>query len=317
MWLPISATLVTIYWGSNHSSTQVSHTLSSLLLPLCSMLSTLFFLLLLLVSLSALPAGYRPQYTAIYGHRLLNETNTSSDILISGSSCSGSYFNLSAASRGLSMAKSRLSWTYSSLTWDSDNYSCAYDALYTILYEIWSSDHKHWLERFKGINKTYLKHLAVGFKKFMQGKSTFEMVRDDIRKKLHSKYKEKFPYGTVGTSVAVLTAEMLCPQDSIAFSYPTCLKCDYKGDPVSDRLSFMLSPLNEVKSTSSWLSSMQHETHERCPNCKHNLKQPIYFNDPPHILAFDVNSLKVKLSKEIRFVDNGKTTILALKGVMP
>src|ERR1700685_2064546 len=30
------------------------------------------------------------------------------------------------------------------LIWDGDNYSCAYDALLTILYEIWSTDTKAW-----------------------------------------------------------------------------------------------------------------------------------------------------------------------------
>jgi hypothetical protein len=53
------------------------------------------------------------------------------------------------------------------LIWDGDNYSCAYDALLTILYEIWSTDTKAWTRRFKGINQCHLKSVFACFKKYM------------------------------------------------------------------------------------------------------------------------------------------------------
>ena len=43
------------------------------------------------------------------------------------------------------------------LIWDGDNYSCAYDALLTILYKIWSTDTKAWTRRFKEDNQHHLK----------------------------------------------------------------------------------------------------------------------------------------------------------------
>jgi len=42
----------------------------------------------------------------------------------------------------------------SGLIWDGKYYSCAYDALFTVLFEIWSSDTKLWTRRFKEINQT-------------------------------------------------------------------------------------------------------------------------------------------------------------------
>jgi hypothetical protein len=88
------------------------------------------------------------------------------------------------------------------------------------------------------------------------------------------------------------------------------------GDSVSDQLSLMLYPSHTAKSTSSWLNSIQHETNEKCPDCRQVLKQPIYFNEPSHILAFDVNSVNMKLSRKIKFVDNDKTTALSLRGII-
>jgi hypothetical protein len=58
----------------------------------------------------------------------------------------------------------------SGLIWDDDNYSCAYDALLTILYEIWSTDTKVWTRKFKEINQHHLirqrihqNQLAIGW----------------------------------------------------------------------------------------------------------------------------------------------------------
>ena len=51
------------------------------------------------------------------------------------------------------------------LIWDGDNYSRAYDALFTILYEIWSTDTKGWTGRFKEINQHHLKSVPACFKK--------------------------------------------------------------------------------------------------------------------------------------------------------
>jgi hypothetical protein len=85
--------------------------------PVSSMISALFLLLLLLVSLPALPAGYRPHNTAIFGNKPPNWPGTcptGPDQLISGSGYSNCYFDPSSASEGLSVASSRLSWTYSS-----------------------------------------------------------------------------------------------------------------------------------------------------------------------------------------------------------
>src|ERR1700677_3459989 len=68
----------------------------------------------------------------------------------------------------------------SGLIWDGDNYSCAYDALFTILYDIWSTDTKAWSRRFKEINQHHLKSLSACFKKYMNSQANFETARDTI-----------------------------------------------------------------------------------------------------------------------------------------
>src|SRR6202051_4224527 len=63
--------------------------------------------------------------------------------------------------------------------WDGDNYSCAYDALFTILFNIWVSNPKKWKKILKNSNQ-YLSTLHDGFQKYLRGASTLEVARDDI-----------------------------------------------------------------------------------------------------------------------------------------
>src|SRR6202050_2323218 len=174
------------------------------------------------------------------------------------------------------------------LIWDGDNYSCAYDALLTILYEIWSNDTKAWTRKFKEINQCHLKSLSACFKKYMNGQASFEKARDTIRHELHSQSPAQFPYGTRGTSVSALASAILAPQNFMAISSPECTECEYSEASIDDRLDFVLYEKEDTpKSTSHWLRSLEHETHERCPQCFSAMMQPICFKSAPNVLLFE------------------------------
>jgi hypothetical protein len=96
------------------------------------------------------------------------------------------------------------------------------DALFTVLYEIWSTDTNAWTRRFKKINQHHLKSLSVYFKIYINGQTSFETARDTIRHKLHSHSPAQFPYGKRGTNVAYLTSAVLAPHGFEAISSPKC-----------------------------------------------------------------------------------------------
>src|ERR1700677_3654075 len=148
----------------------------------------------------------------------------------------------------------------SGLIWDSDNYSCAYDSLFTILYKIWSNDTRAWARRFKKINQHHLKSLSACFKKYMNGQASFETARDTIRRELHSQSPAQFPYGTRGTSISALASAILAPQNVVAISSPECTNCEYSEAYIDDTLDFVLYEKEDTpKSISHWLRSLEHE----------------------------------------------------------
>jgi hypothetical protein len=126
------------------------------------------------------------------------------------------------------------------LIWNGDNYNCAYDALLTILYEVWSADTKAWTRRFKEINQCHLKSVSACFKKYMNGQASFETARDTIRNELHSQSPALFPYGIRGTSVSALASAIPAPQNFVAISSPECTSCEYSEASIDDRLDFVL-----------------------------------------------------------------------------
>ena len=177
---------------------------------------------------------------------------------------------------------------FSSPDWDVDNYSCAYHALLTILYEVWSTDTKAWRRRFKEINQCHLKSLSACFKKYMNGQASFETFRDTIRNELHSQSPALFPYGTRGTGFSALASAILAPQNFVAISSPECTNCEYSEVSIDDRLDFVLYEKEYTpKSTSHWLMSLEHE---RCPECFSAMMQPISFMSAPSVLIFEINS---------------------------
>ena len=170
--------------------------------------------------------------------------------------------------------------------------------LFTILYEIWSTDTKAWTRRFKEINQHCLKSVSGCFKKYMNGQVSFEKARDTVRHELHTQSPAQFPYGTRGTSVSALASTIFAPQNFVAISSPECTNCEYSELSIDDRLDFVLYEKEDIpKSTSHWLRSSKHETLEICPQCFSAMMQPISFKSAPDVLILKSTQEISKLVK--------------------
>jgi hypothetical protein len=142
----------------------------------------------------------------------------------------------------------------SGLIWDGNDYTCAYDALFTILYEICPTNTKAWTRRFKEVNKHHLKSLSACFKKYMNGQASFETSRGTIRHKLYSQSPAQFPYGTRGTSVSALVSAIIAPHNFVAISSPECTNCDILNQPLMTDyiLSYMRKRIHQNQLFIGW-----------------------------------------------------------------
>jgi hypothetical protein len=150
----------------------------------------------------------------------------------------------------------------------------------------------------------------------MNGQASFETARDTIRHEIHSQSPAQFAYGTRGTSVASLTSAILAPHNFVAISSSECINCEYSEPSIDDSLEFVLFEKGDSpKSTCHWLGSFEHETHERCPQCFSAMMWPISFKTIPSVLVFEINLINIKVSKTLKFEQEGETVVLDVRGL--
>jgi len=202
--------------------------------------------------------------------------------------------------------------------WDGENYSCAYDFLFSIFYDIWKDDPRSWSTKFKRINNRFLGSLGKRFEKVLQEKATLEEVRNIIRQKLHTMNAQKYPYGTTGAMVGYLAVDMLKSNQLVACSQVMCSECDYAEPEIGDRLDYVLlaGSSSTFKSTSEWLSTTNIPMNAECPNCSSALTNPTSYNQVPQILICEYPQTNIKTSHKITFVTGDKQTVLYLRGIV-
>ena len=93
------------------------------------------------------------------------------------------------------------------LIWDGENYSCAYDALYTLLWNIWITEPSKWTPIFATLSER-MGVFGEGLKNVENGILTVERLQNNIWQDLHNQFPEDFLYGYQGTSVVELVTKM-------------------------------------------------------------------------------------------------------------
>jgi len=203
------------------------------------------------------------------------------------------------------------------LAWDNDNYSCGYDSLFVILYNIWQENPQESSLVFQNLNKCCAS-LSKGFQRLQKNQLTFEQVRDNIRSILHRIDPVMFPTGLEYIDVSDLAKEMFKVRYSIASSQKQCSQCDYAEELNDDDLSYVLHADHSVKhSTNNWINTMSVPTSSRCLECNHKMKQFIFYNAIPHIVILKYPMQKIKTSHSLKlFTNNSETETLKLKGIV-
>jgi hypothetical protein len=117
-------------------------------------------------------------------------------------------------------SQSEIDYSYTvGLKWDHKDYSCAYDALFTIFYQIWIHNPTEWNHTFKKINPI-MRLLSSQFHKFHNNEISIECARDTIHEILHEREPEIFPYGYAGTNVVSLAEHVLYSETNETYNKP-------------------------------------------------------------------------------------------------
>jgi hypothetical protein len=201
--------------------------------------------------------------------------------------------------------------------WDGENYSCAYDSLFVILYSIWTTKPKKWKKNFKDCN-VYLSMLLEGFQKYLADTNSLEVARDNVRSILHEDNPVQLPYGYQGTSVALLATRMLYPVYRVSKPYICCSQCDHTVIIDSHHVSRVIFvPENTVCSTAQVVSGhFSYQTNQTCDNCMAPLESTVHFDNTPKILALNFSNQNFPISRTVKVMGADRFTVLHLKGIV-
>jgi hypothetical protein len=168
----------------------------------------------------------------------------------------------------------------------------------------------------KKLTSTISNHCLSASNMYMNGQASFETARYTIRHELHSQSPTQFSYRTRGTNVAALTSEIQASHNFVAISSPECTSCEYSEPSVDYRLEFVLYEKEDTpKSTCKWLRSLKYETYEKCYWFS-KMMLPINFKSAPSVLVFETNSRNMKVSKTLKFEQEGETVVLDVRGLI-
>ncbi len=80
--------------------------------------------------------------------------------------------------------------------WDAQNWSCSYDALFTILWNMWREDHQAIATQDAIMQNLNFHTLIEGFVHHEAGNATLDQARNTVRNRLNAQNAQKFPWGS-------------------------------------------------------------------------------------------------------------------------
>ena len=217
------------------------------------------------------------------------------------------------------------------LIWDENDYSCAYDSLFTVLYHIWNEgqlSHRSYFEN--GMQLTQILHSH--FISLLNKTSSFESVRDQLRAILNHKNPLQYHYGKVYTDIDQLVRDFISTK-SYGISHLECLNCKFSinkqftylqgytavGWSSADQISLQTASVQRFLNYK--IFKINERTNYFCPNCRKfknkelSLYNTQYVNELPAVLIFALAPW-IDISQCLTFdVSNGSKTYV-LKGII-
>jgi hypothetical protein len=195
------------------------------------------------------------------------------------------------------------------LEWDGEDYSCAYDILFTTLYDIWT-------RRLRGIDNEFMTALTKGSKHFENKRTSLEDIRDGIRSLLYVHSLNHFRWCQVGASVGDLELTMFTPENSVSSSQIRCTNCDYEESEVDGNTNYAVSAQKAAASMSKWIAGLGHEVRDPCPEYMSPMTCDIFFKDTPSILSLEYPNQHMRTSHRIVFDTEDGHVPLYLRGII-
>ncbi|KAF8183537.1 hypothetical protein K438DRAFT_1599658 [Mycena galopus ATCC 62051] len=209
------------------------------------------------------------------------------------------------------------------LIWDSQNHSCAYDALFTCMYNVWVAHGAKWSAKLSTING-YNALLANGFDAVTRKTRTIEYARNAVRGTLTADHPAYFPTGSSLTSLDRLI-ETMFGGTYWGSETEKCTGCMLvkRADPGAQCLAtvtvdnLLRSRHKSSYSLSHWVAANRVRYGRRsCAGCGNGTTVFEHFQTPPPLLVFSLSDDNVLIDHLLNIDVGGQKTRYAVRGAI-
>ncbi|KAJ7749131.1 hypothetical protein B0H16DRAFT_1319457 [Mycena metata] len=212
------------------------------------------------------------------------------------------------------------------IIWDSTDYSCAYDATFTILSNLWSDNSVRWSDCFAHLGDE-LGRSGRGLAHYADGALSIERVRDISRRRLHNQRPDYFPYGPNGSSIDRLAMALL-PSKYFATGVHACTSCGHMdGRSYAMLEPFLTAGLNAERDypvgvrIQDWLNSYLSKGRIACTSCRSRgiatrMTMRSKVMSVPPLFIFDITHHRIVFDRELVLDIGGAPARMKLRGVI-
>ena len=201
------------------------------------------------------------------------------------------------------------------LIWDPHDHSCAYDALFTILGDIWVYNPTMWAHEFN-LMSSFANKLSLCFRQVSLKQKSFEDARNSVRNLLHNKYPVAFPYGTTGVDILDLFVYMFTGKSVGKLRY-NCTDCDTTSISATKVTSLFTITRKQYNSIQEHIDANNNKT-KKCSHCGKDTSRTYRYNSPPHfqMIGFTPNAQDIEVSKTITLKAEAGPVTLPIHGAI-
>ena len=202
----------------------------------------------------------------------------------------------------------RVSYPPIGMVWSQN--SCAYDSIFTILFNVWCHDMKKWGTIFTQLGNEFCILLVNEFTKYVRNEISLEAARDTVRREL-DKTSEYMRFGSY-TSIEEVCETIFTTHKAIYNTYYQCPD-NHRQLYSQSHTVFVHRGSSAFKSTAEWMQTNSQQGTNRCEMCDKPVNINISFIDPPPlvILGFSRSEIDIDDSFEVAHLGRPHKYILA------
>ena len=215
------------------------------------------------------------------------------------------------------------------LIWHAENWSCAYDATLTLLYNIFFDMGAEWFTSLTDGN-VLMDKLTAAFSASQLDMERLESVRDEIRDILFAYNPQWFPrVGRVGTSAADVLRMLMATNTDFGTTVSVCAACGTRrpeegGHIINHYWGDKISLWEELRRENNRLSCLDFAfvlfsrgVHGHCPACRTPSRMVPVLRRPPPIVVIDVGTPGDATPSDVIAIPiNGNVREYKLKGLV-